>query len=229
MLTASTLSANVAVVNINPLEGFPMQAAVTTWKIAVPWSLVWFRGAVAPVMVWWAIQYDWRWFLGALMVTAFLSDWFDGVLARRWNTSTAALRRADSLADTVFYVNVLVAGMVARWNVIEPVLPWFAGLIGLEVVCQVTNYARFGCRTATHAYLCKAWAIVLCIAATDLLMFHAVRESMWVCLAMGYLAYVDVLAILWIMPVPAVDVPTSLHAWRLRAKSLSLQPDSGAN
>ncbi len=194
------------------------------WRSAVPWFLIWFRGLVAPALMWWAIQDDRRLLLGGLAIAAFLSDWFDGVLARRWNTSTAALRRADSLADTIFYINVLMVALFGRWEVIRPTLPLFAGLLMLEVVCQVTNYLRFGCRTATHAYLCKAWAVLLCIATTELLLFGVVRESMWLSLAMGYIAYVDVLAILWIMPVPAVDVPTAWHAWRRRTALLSQRP-----
>ena len=89
-----------------------MQATFPAWKSAVPWALVWFRGVAAPALTWWAIPDDRRWFLGGLMIVAFLSDWLDGVLARRWNTSTPELRRADSLADTVFYVNALIAALI---------------------------------------------------------------------------------------------------------------------
>lgn len=202
-----------------------MQNAASHWKSVVPWMLVWFRGAVAPVLLWWAIQDDHCEFLGGLMIAAFLSDWLDGVLARLWKTSTDALRRADCLADTVFYVNVLAVALVARWDEIQPSLPLFAGLLGLEVVCQATNYARFGCGTATHAYLCKAWAVTLCVATTELFLFHAARESIWICVTLGYVAYLDVLVILWLLPVPAVDVPSSVHAWSRRATFLAARSE----
>lgn len=201
-----------------------MAANIATWKAGIPWSLVWFRGVVAPLLTWWAIQDDRQWFLGGLMIVTFFSDWLDGVLARLWRTSTPELRRADSRADVVFYINVLAAALVWRWPQIQPLLPLFVGLLGLELVCQVTNYARFGCGTSTHAYLCKAWAVSLCITATDLLVFHTAREPMWVSIILGYIAYADVLAILWIMPVPAVDVPSSWHAWHRRAELLARRP-----
>ena len=187
----------------------------------IPWSLVWFRGTIAPVLTWWAAAGDQRGLLGGLMLAAFFSDWLDGVLARRWRTSTPALRRADSLADSVFYVNVLIVALFFRWHMISPWLPGFLGLLLLETICQGSNYLRFGCRTATHAYLCKAWGVVLCLAAIDVLAFDTARESLALCLALGYLAYADVLAILWLMPIPAVDVPTSWHAWRRRTELLS--------
>ena len=195
-----------------------MSHAIFSGKSALPWLLVWFRGAWAPVLTWWAICGDRREFLGGLMLAAFLSDWLDGVLARRWNTATPALRRADSLADSVFYINVLVVAFVFRGDALHPWFPGFLGLLALESVCQVSNYARFGCRTATHAYLCKAWAVALCIAAVDLFVFHAAREPLALCMTLGYVAYADVLAILWMLPVPAVDVPASWHAWRRRTE-----------
>jgi CDP-diacylglycerol--glycerol-3-phosphate 3-phosphatidyltransferase len=197
------------------------QNGVGVWKSGVPWALIWFRGAVAPVLMWGAMSADERMALAGLAVAAFLSDWFDGVLARRWNTVTPALRRADTLADTVYFLNVLILALVGSWDVIYPTLPFMAGLLLLESVCQISNFVRFGCRTATHAYLCKVWAVMLCVAATDLFLFHAVRTPMWLSLGWGYVAYLDVLAILWIMPVPAVDVPTAWHAWQRRTALLS--------
>lgn len=192
-------------------------------KSAIVWSFIWFRGILAPVNIWCSILLGFRWMTGGVLVLAFLSDWFDGVLARRWKISTDLLRRADSRADVFFYLNVLAAGFVDGSDLLRPVVPWLAGLILLEVICQITNYARFGCMTATHAYACKAWAVALVVASIDLLTFHAVREPMWVSLALGYIAYADVLAILWILPIPAVDVPSALHAWRRRADLKALK------
>jgi phosphatidylglycerophosphate synthase len=44
-----------------------------------------------------------------LFVVAFVSDYFDGVIARALNVVTRRLRQADSLVDTVFYVVLAVA------------------------------------------------------------------------------------------------------------------------
>lgn len=193
-----------------------MSGTNATWKVGIPWSLVWFRGVLAPVLTWWGAANDQSLFVGALMIATFFSDWFDGVLARRWNSATPALRRADSLADTIFYVNVVMVALIYRWDAICPWTVSLGGLLLLEIVCQLTNYARFGCRTATHAYLCKIWAILLCAAASDLLVCHAGFGTLGVCITVGYIAYADVLMILWLMPIPAVDVPTSWHAWQTR-------------
>ena len=47
------------------------------------------------------------------MVAAFLSDVLDGVIARRTGTATPALRYADTIVDTIFYVAAAVALGVA--------------------------------------------------------------------------------------------------------------------
>ena len=65
-----------------------------------------------------------------LFVVAFVSDYFDGVIARALKLVTHRLRQADSLVDTVFYV--LLAA--ATWTLHPEVLrrgPW------LVVACVV--------------------------------------------------------------------------------------------
>lgn len=44
-----------------------------------------------------------------LIVIALLTDVFDGILARKWNTSTERLRKLDSNIDTIFWLFVTVA------------------------------------------------------------------------------------------------------------------------
>lgn len=195
-----------------------MQPVPVAWKWMLPWSLIWFRGVVAPALAWLAALHGQHLILAGLMVIAFLSDWLDGVLARCWGTVTARLRRADTLADTVFYLHVLAIAVTGHWEQIAPLLPLLGGLLGLELLCQIISYTRWGCRTATHSYLCKTWGVFLCLATTELFVWHAVRESMWICLIVGYFAYLDVIAILCLMPVAAVDVPSALHAWQRRTR-----------
>jgi phosphatidylglycerophosphate synthase len=52
------------------------------------------------------------WAFSVCLVMAFLSDVFDGVVARRLGVATTALRRMDSAADTTFYV----AAAYAAWR-----------------------------------------------------------------------------------------------------------------
>ena len=47
----------------------------------------------------------WIW-LATIVVIALVDDIYDGVMARRWDCDTPAMRMSDSLADTVFYLGV---------------------------------------------------------------------------------------------------------------------------
>jgi CDP-diacylglycerol--glycerol-3-phosphate 3-phosphatidyltransferase len=47
-----------------------------------------------------------------VLVAGFLSDAYDGILARRLGVATESLRRLDSLADTLFYA----AALAVAWR-----------------------------------------------------------------------------------------------------------------
>ena len=53
---------------------------------------------------------------GVCLILAFLSDVFDGILARRLNVATPDLRRLDSIADSTFYLAALLAALLAAWH-----------------------------------------------------------------------------------------------------------------
>ena len=63
-----------------------------------PLFLVLFRAALAPIVIWLALRLPNPIGFGTCLATAFLSDVFDGALARRLNVATDALRRLDSAA-----------------------------------------------------------------------------------------------------------------------------------
>ena len=192
---------------------------------SLPWTLIYFRGAVAPVLLIVASAWQQPEFVRWLIVAAFLSDWADGWFARRWNVVSDRLRRADCVADVLFYLCVLAVALIECREVLAPWFPYIAVILVLEALCQVTNYLRFGCATATHAYLCKAWAVSLCVASVELLADHQAGWLMRICLALGYVAYLDVLAILAILPVPAVDVPSAFHAWSQRSTAVETKAE----
>ncbi len=201
-------------------DGIPIQSDKSGYRLWVPWGLVCWRGIVAPPALVLSLMYGLPTVASVIVLVTFFSDWMDGVLARRWSTATEKLRRADSRADVAFYFVVAVSLLIWRAELLQPYHILIAGLIACEVLCQVLNYSRFGCGTATHAWLCKAWAVMLC--PTTILVLSADNfpglASTALCLSLlwGFLAYLDVLLIIALLPYPAVDVPTAWHAWKQR-------------
>src|SRR5882757_4927765 len=110
----------------------------------IPWALAAGRAALGPVLIageacgWNGIT------LAGIVVTALVSDIFDGVLARRWRCDTAGVRLFDSMADTFFYLCAAVAlwvGQPALWRHYAGLL---IPLLALEAVRFVLDFAKFG-------------------------------------------------------------------------------------
>src|ERR1700761_3546359 len=81
-----------------------MQSETKALQHRIPWLMAGTRAALGPVMVlcersgWSGLT------LAAIVVTALLSDIFDGDLTRRWRCDPAAVLIFDSMADIVFYM-----------------------------------------------------------------------------------------------------------------------------
>jgi phosphatidylglycerophosphate synthase len=159
--------------------------------------------------------------LGAMIAGGFLSDIYDGVLARRWGTATAALRIADSAADTVFYVGVLVAVVERHWPVIHARLWLLAVLLGLEATRVVFDWVKFRRMASYHSYASKAWSALLALATVALLCFN---DGFWlttVAIAWGILCDLEGLAMSALLPRWTHDVKNLRRALSIRQKMLA--------
>jgi phosphatidylglycerophosphate synthase len=67
----------------------------------VPVLLTGLRALLAPAVVWLSMYAPRKEAFAICLVAAFLSDVFDGIIARRLGVATPALRRLDSAADTL--------------------------------------------------------------------------------------------------------------------------------
>ena len=100
----------------------------------VPLVLTCIRGLLGLCVV--ALAYLWPHpgLLVNCVLIAFVTDVFDGVLARRLGIATAKLRRLDSVADSVFYLCALWAVWVLHPQVILANAVLVASLAVLEAV-----------------------------------------------------------------------------------------------
>src|SRR5690242_14436081 len=80
----------------------------------VPWWLIRLRLVLAPLLVAGAVLKLAGPVLATGLTIAFLSDVFDGIIARRVGASTPELRVADSRADVIFYLCVLAGLWIYR-------------------------------------------------------------------------------------------------------------------
>ncbi len=181
----------------------------------IPFLLTLLRLILAPILVLSAYENVPRWILVIFVVTAFLSDIFDGIIARKLNVSTSALRRFDSVTDVCFYLAVVWSGWILDAEKLRIFIFPIAILVTLEILSHVVCLARFRQTAATHAYICKFWGINLFIAALALIGFSKTGIFAWSAIILGFAAYIDVLMILLLAKTPPVDIKSAYHAWQM--------------
>ena len=151
----------------------------------------------------------------ALLVAGFLSDVFDGVVARRGGVATASLRRLDSSVDTVFYLCVAYAA----WRIAPDALRanrWgVAVVLGTMALNYVVEWLRFRREASYHARSARLFGLVLFVALAWLLATGggALIPAAVLC---GVVSHLENLAITLVLPRWQHDVPSVIHAWRIR-------------
>ncbi len=175
-------------------------------KRHIPFALTTLRLALGPIALWCALANAPRIAYLPILFIGTLSDIFDGILARRFGVSTHALRRYDSVTDSIYYLFVLGAVWILCRPLITSNIPAIAALIISEVVVMLVSFIRFQKYPATHSYLAKFYGLCLLAALVALLVFNA---SGWVIVALAAVAVLtntEIIAIHLLMDSPPVDV-----------------------
>ena len=140
-----------------------------------------------------------------ILAAGFLSDVFDGVVARRFGVATAGLRRLDSAADSVFYL----AAAFCAWRLHpEAILShrWLiAAVIGTLVVNHIVEYWKFGREASYHAWTAKLWGAAL-FAALIVLFYSGDDRLLAIALVLGIVSHVENFLITLLLPAWEHDV-----------------------
>jgi len=184
---------------------------------SIPLVLIALRALLAPVVILLALYDPSRFAFGTCLILAFLSDVFDGVIARRLKVVTSTLRRLDSIADSMFYVSAVFAASHLHPSAIKEHLIALFVLAGLELTRYVFDFAKFGREASYHMWSSKLWGIVLFVGFFALLALGISGLPVAVAFYVGILADIEGLAISIVLRECKTDVPTLFHAFRLRA------------
>lgn len=157
------------------------------------------------------------WAFAVCLAAAFLSDFFDGVIARHLGVATAGLRRLDSLADTVF---CLAAVSVVWWlhpTVIRAYAAPLILLLALELLRYALDILKFHREASYHMWSSKLWGLSLFLAFFMLLVVGQAVPWVGLAIILGIVSDVEGLLISLVLPVWRHDVPSLVHAWRIKA------------
>ena len=142
----------------------PESRTSPSWAERTPVLLTTLRALLSPVVVLLSLYAPLPDAFAACLVLAFLSDIFDGVLARRLGVATANLRRLDSAADTLFYA----ACAFAAWHLYPSAITerWvpLVVLAALEVARYAVDFLKFQREASYHMWSSKAWGAALFVS-----------------------------------------------------------------
>ena len=196
-------------------------------KEQIPWAMAAGRTLLGQVIVageacgWSGLA------VAGMVVTALLSDIFDGVLARRWRCDTAGVRLFDSMADTVFYACAGIALWIGQPQIWRDNAVLLGALLALEALNFGVALAKFGKPASYHSYLAKAWGLVLATAVIAAFASGRGSPLISVSLALGIVCNLQGLAMSWMLPVWRKDVKTLRAARQMRAEMCG-KAESGA-
>ena len=151
------------------------------------------------------------------LIGAFLSDIFDGVLARRLDVATPGLRRLDSIADSTFYLSALYAVWVLKPNVILENRVPLAVLLSLECARYAYDWRKFRREASYHTWSAKLWGIALFGGFVSILVFDNDGVFVTAAIVVGILADLEGLLISATLRSWRHDVPSIFHALKVRA------------
>lgn len=181
-----------------------------------PLFLTLLRAGLAPVMIINAMTLTSRIGFAVCLLTAFFSDIFDGKIARRLGIATPNLRRLDSIADSIFYVAATYCVWLLYREVITDNAAALLALLGLELGRYIFDILKFKKEASYHMWSSKLWGIFLFLGFFSVLVFEETGLCVYLAIYVGLLADMEGLAISIVLPTWKNDVPTIVHAIRLR-------------
>ncbi len=179
-------------------------------------ALVVLRFLAGLALLWTALaRQDREWIIGVI-VSAFLADVFDGVIARRLHIVTAQLRTADSAADTSFYFCVALAVLLLHRGLLSPFTVPLLIVLALLAINWLVAMIKFQRGMSFHAYSSKLWGLSLFAASVSLLGFSYAGVWLWLAIVIGILGHLEGFAMILILLRWAHDVSGIPDALRLR-------------
>ena len=135
-----------------------------------------------------------------LLLAALLSDIADGLIARKFNFISVLGSRLDSIGDTLLMVAAVYGMVVFRWNFIENNKAVVAAVLGLWALTVVLALLRYGRLASFHSVALRVGAVAFGVFVMVLFIFGFNAPIFYIAVAINFFAYLEVLALLWLLP-----------------------------
>jgi phosphatidylglycerophosphate synthase len=181
----------------------------------LPSILVGMRFALAPLLVFDALDHRTSFWFIIGYVIAVLSDIFDGIIARRLKVSTAQLRQADSWADICLYVCVAISTWLVYPQVIQNFQVPLLSALAIQLTLFAISLIKFKKFPSFHTYTAKTWGLTLLFATIGLFGF-GYANTLWLAIALCWLNSLEEIVMTLLLPTWQCDILSVFHAIDLR-------------
>jgi phosphatidylglycerophosphate synthase len=182
----------------------------------LPLILTALRLLLAPLVIALAYTHAPRWTFVACLFFAIGSDYWDGVIARKYHVVTPFLRRFDSITDAIFYLAVLWAIWVLHANVVRSHIVGIGIVLALECIRYLFDSIKFRKVASYHMWSAKCWQISIVVAFVSLFGFEISDPFFSIAITLGIVSDIEGLCASVILTKPLTDVPSIFHAWHWR-------------
>jgi phosphatidylglycerophosphate synthase len=184
----------------------------------LPILLVTLRAALGPlILAAGLLRWPGYWLI-AILAVAFLSDVFDGIIARRLGVATERLRLADSVVDIGFYLCVTAACLLGYPEVWRQHRTGILLVAGLEAGRWVLDLIKFGRIASYHMWSSKLWGILLFLGFGEVFARGGPGVLFTAVIVVGIVNEVEGLLASLVLPRWRHDVPSVWHALALRRR-----------
>jgi phosphatidylglycerophosphate synthase len=150
------------------------------------------------------------------ILAAFVSDIYDGVIARKLGVATGPLRSYDSRTDLIFYATAAWTVWMVHPEEIRRVAPLLAILLVFEIVRPAYDIAKYGKQSSYHSYSAKTFGVSLVLVLVLLMGFGIGGVVLTTAVLLGIVADIEGLAMSLMLPVWTHDVKSLFHARKIR-------------
>lgn len=158
-------------------------------------------------------MFDWRYsFVGLLLVLS-LSDFIDGMLARRLHQRSNFGARLDSAADAILYSALIVGAAILSWETVRPELLWMLMAVCSYVLTTGAGLWKYGRVPSYHTFGAKKSQWLVLLAGICLIFDWTVWPLRLASVAVT-LTNLEATAITYVLDEWRADVLTIFHVWR---------------
>jgi CDP-diacylglycerol--glycerol-3-phosphate 3-phosphatidyltransferase len=155
-----------------------------------------------------------------VLIIALITDCLDGYIARKLNQTTELGARLDSLGDNVIYITVVISVWWLRPDIIQSEDVWISIVLFSYAMPLICGFLKFKRMISYHTYGAKLSAVLISISVI-LMLINGPHLPFRISSVVFLITAIEETSITFILPKWHADVPTIMHAVKIKKKILA--------